>query len=46
LTTPARAGYRKSATHRDRLRDGPVEAGATFGANHSETVPTPTRITR
>ena len=30
-----------SLAHRDRLRDGPCDAGATFEANHFETVPTP-----
>ncbi len=33
-----------SATHRDRLREWPNDAGATFRINHPEKVPTPAVI--
>ncbi len=33
-----------SPTHRDRLRDRPNDAGATFRTNHPEKVPTPAVI--
>jgi len=36
--------HRLRETHRDRSRDRPDDAGATFRTNHSEKVPTPAML--
>ena len=43
LHHPSGSTYDQASTHSDRLRDWPLDAGATIGANPFEKVPTPAK---